>query len=154
MRQVIVAIDIQSSFNPPEWLIKDVNELAEKVHTIATVERHDESRTPFKRQLNWAPNKSDDPLIKAKRTFVKFGYLPPPSMIEYLAGLELDRVLVCGIQAETCVLAAGFALFDAGLQPTLIPWLSVGSTLDKSGELGARLWKHHFGKVLSAPGDL
>ncbi|MGG2477835.1 hydrolase, partial [Rhizobium sp. BR5] len=62
--------------------------------------------------------------------------------------LKLDRVLVCGIQADTCVLAAGFALFDAGLHPTLLPWLTVGSSLDRSGELGAKLWKHHFGAVL------
>ena len=51
-------------------------------------------------------------------------------------------------------LAAGFALFDAGLHPTLIPWLSIGSSLDRSGELGARLWLHHFGAVLTHPDEL
>lgn len=44
---------------------------------------------------------------------------------------------------------AGFALFDAGLQPTLIGDLVLGSSLDRSGELGVRLWKHHFGQVVS-----
>jgi nicotinamidase-related amidase len=68
--------------------------------------------------------------------------------------LKVDRVLVCGIQADTCVLAAGFALFDAGLHPTLLKWLTVGSSLDRSGELGARLWEHHFGRVLSNPDQL
>ena len=63
-------------------------------------------------------------------------------------------MLVCGIQAETCVLAAGFALFDAGLHPTLLKWLTVGSSLDPSGELGARLWAHHFGSVLSSADQL
>jgi len=52
------------------------------------------------------------------------------------------------------VLAAGFALFDAGLQPTLLRWLTVGSSLDRSGELGARLWQHHFGSVLSTPDQI
>ena len=60
----------------------------------------------------------------------------------------MDRILVCGVQADTCVLAAGFALFDAGLHPTLLKWLTVGSSLDRSGNLGARLWEHHFGSVL------
>ena len=60
----------------------------------------------------------------------------------------MDRVLVCGTQADTCVLAAGFALFDAGLHPTLLKWLTIGSSLDRSGNLGARLWEHHFGSVL------
>jgi nicotinamidase-related amidase len=52
--------------------------------------------------------------------------------------------LVCGLQTETCCLAAGFALFDAGLQPTLITDLTEGSSLDRTGELGIRLWEHHF----------
>ena len=63
----------------------------------------------------------------------------------------MERVLACGMQADTCVLAAGFALFDAGLSPTLLKWLTVGSLLDRSGELGARLWQHHFGSVLPTP---
>jgi hypothetical protein len=35
-------------------------------------------------------------------------------------------------------------LFDAGLQPTLITDLTVGSSLERTGELGVRLWEHHF----------
>jgi nicotinamidase-related amidase len=66
----------------------------------------------------------------------------------------VDRVLVCGMQADTCVLAAGFALFDAGLHPTLLKWLTVGSSVDRSGDLGARLWRHHFGSVLATPDQL
>jgi nicotinamidase-related amidase len=61
-----------------------------------------------------------------------------------LKSLKVDRVLVCGVQTETCCLAAGFALFDAGLQPTLITDLTVGSSLDRTGGLGIRLWQHHF----------
>jgi hypothetical protein len=41
-------------------------------------------------------------------------------------------------------------LFDAGLHPTLLKWLTIGSSLDRSGELGARLWVHYFGSVLSS----
>ncbi|MBN0802870.1 cysteine hydrolase family protein, partial [Pseudomonas aeruginosa] len=77
------------------------------------------------------------------------GYLPTAELVDHLRALRAERVLVCGIQADTCVLAAGFALFDAGLQPTLIGDLVLGSSLDRSGELGVRLWKHHFGQVVS-----
>jgi nicotinamidase-related amidase len=59
--------------------------------------------------------------------------------------MSFERVLVCGIQADTCCLAAGFMLFDAGLHPTMLKWLTVGSSLDRSAGLGAKLWKHHFG---------
>lgn len=57
-------------------------------------------------------------------------------------------------QADTCVLAAGFALFDAGLQPTLVADLVAGLSLDPSGGFGVRLWKHHFGRVLDTHEDL
>lgn len=79
--------------------------------------------------------------------FVKHGYGQTAETIEHLRQLRAERVLVCGLQTETCVLAAGFALFDAGLVPTLITDLTVGSSLDRSGKMGIELWKHHFGNV-------
>jgi nicotinamidase-related amidase len=69
--------------------------------------------------------------------------------MQYLRQLNPERVLVCGIQTETCVLAAGYSLFDAGLRPTLVTDLTVGSSLDRSGQLGISLWKHHFGQTVS-----
>jgi hypothetical protein len=45
-------------------------------------------------------------------------------------------------------------LFDAGLHPTLLKWLSVGSSLDRSADLGADLWRHHFGNVLDDADEL
>lgn len=51
-------------------------------------------------------------------------------------------------------MAAGFAPFDAGLRPTLLEWLSFGSSLSPHGELGIRLWRHHFGATISRPEDL
>jgi nicotinamidase-related amidase len=145
MHQVLLIIDVQPSFNPPQWLIDGINSLLGRMPSVATVERHDESRTPFQRQLGWQPAKDDDSLIAADQVFVKYGYSPSPETIAHLKQLNPERVLVCGIQTDTCVLAAGFALFDAGLTPTLITDLTVGSSLDRSGELGARLWTHHFG---------
>lgn len=154
MKQALLVVDVQPSFSPPPGLVRDISRLAASMPSIATVERHNEAVTPFERQLGWKPGLADDSLVTTDRMFVKHGYLPPAEAIDYLRGLELDRVLVCGIQADTCVLAAGFALFDAGLHPTLIPWLSIGSSLDRSGELGARLWRHHFGAVLTGPDEL
>ncbi|MGO4327218.1 cysteine hydrolase family protein [Cupriavidus sp. 2TAF22] len=153
MRQALLIIDIQPSFSPPPWLVERVAALVGRLPTVATVERHDEAVTPFRRQLGWAPAPADDSLVAADQVFVKHGYAPSPDTIAHLQGLNLDRVLVCGIQTETCVLAAGFALFDAGLQPTLLEDLTVGSSLDVSGGLGIRLWRHHFGHVLRS-GDI
>ncbi|UVE69222.1 cysteine hydrolase family protein [Burkholderia pyrrocinia] len=147
MQQVLLIVDIQPTFAPPDRLVARIRALVGRLPTVAMIERHDEARVPFGRQLGWHPSRDDDSLIAADRIFVKHGYGPTAEVIEYLHALAPERVLVCGIQTDTCVLAAGFALFDAGLQPTLLADLTAGSSLDRSGELGVRLWKHHFGRV-------
>ena len=148
MKHALLIVDVQPSFPISMEILHGIRELSARLPSVATVERHDESVTPFEGQLGWKPGKADESLIPANCVFIKHGYLPPPAAIEYLRGLRMDRILVCGAQADTCVLAAGFALFDAGLHPTLLKWLTVGSSLDRSGNLGARLWEHHFGSVL------
>ena len=154
MRQALLIIDVQPSFAPPDGLVRDLRALAPTLPSVSTVERHDEAMTPFERQLGWKPGASDNGLVPTDKVFIKHGYLPPVELVAYLRTLEVERVLVCGVQAETCVLAAGFMLFDAGLSPTLLPWLTVGSSLDRTGELGARLWRHHFGATLSGPDEI
>jgi len=154
MKQALLIVDIQPSFPIPAEILEGIQTLSARLPSVATVERHDESVTPFEQQLGWKPGKADDCLVSVDRVFIKYGYLPPPEAIAHLRNLRVERVLVCGAQADTCVLAAGFALFDAGLHPALVKWLTVGSALDRSGELGARLWKHHFGQVLEYPDQL
>ncbi|MEX5611666.1 cysteine hydrolase family protein [Pseudomonas protegens] len=144
MNQVLLIIDVQPCFNPPQWLVDGINRLLGRMPSVATVERHDESRTPFVRQLGWQPAVDDQSLVAADKVFIKHGYGPTTEILEHLKSLAPERVLVCGIQTDTCVLAAGFALFDAGLQPTLLTDLTVGSSLDRSGGLGIDLWRHHF----------
>lgn len=144
-KQALLVIDVQPSFDVPPPIIKKIAALSQHFPTVATVERHDEAITPFERQLGWAPAPNDENLVPAQKVFIKHGYLPPAAMIDYLKAINVERVLVCGIQADTCCLAAGFMLFDAGLHPTLLKWLTIGSSLDRSATLGAALWKHHFG---------
>jgi nicotinamidase-related amidase len=147
MRQVLLIVDVQSTFDPPEWLIDGVRAMSATIPTIASVELHDEQVTPFHRQLGWHPAAQDESLVEADKVFVKHGYGQAPEVIEYIKQLGVARVLVCGLHTDTGVLAAGFALFDAGLTPTLITDLTVGSTLDRSAQLGISLWQHHFGQV-------
>jgi nicotinamidase-related amidase len=154
MKQALMIVDVQKSFAPPPNVIAGIARLLPLMPSVATVERHDESKVPFHRQLHWRPSADDESLVTADRLFVKHGYLPPVEAIDHLRDLGVERVLVCGIQADTCVLAAGFALFDAGLHPTLIADLAVGSSLDPSGALGVRLWRHHFGQVIERYADL
>ncbi|WP_310619638.1 cysteine hydrolase family protein [Flexibacterium corallicola] len=148
MNEILLIVDLQPNFSPPEWVITRVQRLAGLMPSVATVIRHNEAIVPFDRQLNWVPNEDDESIVKADRVFIKYGYLPPSELMDYLATCKPERVLVCGIQAETCVLAAGFALFDAGLNPTLIGDAVIGSSLDKSGRKGIELWEHHFGQII------
>lgn len=150
----LFVVDVQPSFPVPNGIVAGIMELSRQLYTIATVERHNEAVTPFERQLGWKPGAADESLIEADCLFIKHGYLPPLAAIAHLQSLGIERVLVCGIQADTCCLAASFMLFDAGLQPTLLKWLSVGSSLDRTATLGAQLWQHHFGSVLHQTDDL
>lgn len=147
MRQVLLIVDIQSTFSPPEWLVDGARAFSAMIPTIASIELHDEQVTPFDKQLGWHPAAEDESLVEADKVFIKHGYGPTVEIIAYIKQLGVERVLVCGMQTETCVLAAGFALFDAGLNPTLVTDLTVGSSLDRSGKLGIELWTHHFRQV-------
>ena len=148
MKQALLIVDVPPSFPISMEILHGIRELSARLPSVATVERHDESVTPFEGQLGWKPERVDESLIPANCVFIKHGYLPPPAAIRISSRSANGPYLVCGAQADTCVLAAGFALFDAGLHPTLLKWLTVGSSLDRSGNLGARLWEHHFGSVL------
>ncbi|WP_170576007.1 cysteine hydrolase family protein [Ruegeria atlantica] len=149
MKQAVLVVDVQPCFDPPSWLVERSRLLAAKFPSIATVIRHDEAKVPFFRQLGWKPRSIDDSLVQADKIVLKYGYGLPSDVIEQFQIWNVDRVLVCGIQADTCVLAAGFALFDAGLQPTIVADTVVGSSLDRSGKLGVDLWRHHFGQVVN-----
>ncbi len=148
MKQALLVIDVQPSFPVPVAIVREISRLSALLPSVATVERHDESLTPFERQLGWKPGASDESLVPADRIFIKHGYLPPPAAIHHLR--DRRRTGIAGLRHPGGDLrpAAGFALFDAGLHPTLLRWLTVGSSLDPSGELGARLWGHHFSSVL------
>ncbi|SDV50087.1 isochorismatase family protein [Chitinasiproducens palmae] len=152
----LLVVDVQSSFPLPDAVLSGIRGLVPRIYTVATVERHDERVTPFEAQLGWRPGTDDVSLVEADHVVIKHGYLPPVSLIDHLRARGVERVFVCGIQADTCCLAAGFMLFDAGLHPTLLRWLTVGSSLDRSAALGERLWRHHFGAhaVVARPEDL
>ncbi len=152
--QALLVVDVQPSFSVPGRILAEIMALSRRLYTVATVERHDEAGTPFMRQLGWKPGADDESLVPADRIFIKNGYLPPMAVIEHLKSRGVERVFVCGVQADTCCLAAGFMLFDAGLHPTLLKWLSVGSSLDRSAALGATLWQHHFGSVVHGADEL
>ena len=73
MRQVLLIVDVQSTFSPPEWLVDGLRRLSANIPTVASVELHDERVTPFARQLGWHPAAEDESLVEADQVFVKHG---------------------------------------------------------------------------------
>ncbi|MCV6435989.1 hypothetical protein OFL46_36105, partial [Pseudomonas aeruginosa] len=50
MRQALLIVDVQPCFAPPDWLLEGIGQLLGRMPSVASVERHDESRTPFQRR--------------------------------------------------------------------------------------------------------
>src|SRR5690606_42068640 len=65
-----------------------IQSLARRMPSVATLEVHDESRTPFMSQLGWRPAAADHSLVEADRVFVKHGYLPSDETMAHLKGLD------------------------------------------------------------------
>ncbi|MEM1130407.1 MAG: isochorismatase family protein [Pseudomonadota bacterium] len=154
MKQAVLVVDVQPSFDPPDWLVERCQKLASRHPSVATVFRHDETRVPFERQLGWRLEHDGASLVRADHVLIKYGYGPTAAVLERLRNLRADRVLVCGIQADACVLACGFALFDAGLRPALVADAVVGSSLDPAGTAVLDLWRHHLGAAVESYRDL
>ena len=72
----------------------------------------------FQKHLAGPPPDDESP-IQADRIFIKHGNAPPFETMDCLSSLQMGHVSECGHQVETRCLAAGCALLDAGLQPTL-----------------------------------
>lgn len=51
MRQALLIVDVQPCFAPPDWLLEGIGQLLGRMPSVASVERHDESRTPFPLQF-------------------------------------------------------------------------------------------------------
>ena len=147
-KQALLIVDVQPRFSPSPELVENIKNLLPLMPSVATVQHHDEAKVPFLAQIDWRANSQDACMFSADRVFIKYGYSSPPEATHYLRELQVERVLVCGLQTEACVLAAGFDLFDAGLFPTLIADLTTGGRNDPGGEVGIGLWKRHIGNVI------
>jgi nicotinamidase-related amidase len=80
MRQILLMVDVQATFSPPEWLVEGVRELAERIPSVATIELHDETRTPFKSQLGWCPAVADKSLARFSSSTATHRRLPPSNI--------------------------------------------------------------------------
>jgi hypothetical protein len=153
-RDFLLVVDVQSAFRPAPELVTRIAGVVGRYPSAGTVELYDENIVPFRRQLGWQGVAEDRCLVDVQRVFYKYGYLPPDELIAHIRTYSPERVLVAGVQTDTCVLAAGFRLFDEGLSPTLVLPLCQGSSADPESRIAAMLWEHHFGAVIEDLSEL
>ena len=141
MHQVLLIIDVQPCFNPPPWLVEGINRLLGRMPSVATVERHDESRTPFARQLGWQPPVDDQSLVAADKVFIKHGYGPTTELLDYLKSLSPQRVLVCGMQSDFCVDTSVRRALSLGYEVVLLA--DAHTSVDNGVLTAAQIIAHH-----------
>ena len=60
MKRALLVSDVQSSFPVPVEIVMGSENETPYSQSVATVERHDESVTPFEGQLGWKLGKADE----------------------------------------------------------------------------------------------
>lgn len=54
-----------------------------------------------------------------RKIVTHYGYSPPADFIAELKNAGHDKAGICGVDTDACVMAACFALWDAGIQPII-----------------------------------
>jgi nicotinamidase-related amidase len=146
MKKVILALDIQAGLNTPEVIVSNVNKLAAKIPTIATVLV---ASSDEKRELDWLDWKApmeDVSKIHTKYSFTHHGYGIPQVVIKTLQKNGVEEVLVTGAHTEAFLLAAGFDLFDAGFKASMVAPLCLSGQYHQH-TVTMRIWESSIGPV-------
>lgn len=137
----LIAVDIQVGFIGPSTAeipaqIRAFCEVVPVEHRIFTRFINPGTGGPFVDFLDWhrlqdgnetalAPEVADLPtLLIDKHSYSPFAH---PGLEDALRVLDVEEVLVFGIDTDACVLATAFGLFDLGIRPRVVTDLSASS---------------------------
>lgn len=146
MKKVVLALDIQPGLNTPEVIVSNVNKLASKIPTIATVLVTDPQDTRDLAWLDWKAPVEDTSKIHTKYSFKHHGYGVPQVVIKTLQKNGVEEVLVTGAHTEAFLLAAGFDLFDAGFKASMVAPLCLSGQYHQH-TVTMRIWESSIGPV-------
>tara|TARA_B100000609_G_C17014078_1_gene330199 strand:+ start:70 stop:558 length:489 start_codon:yes stop_codon:yes gene_type:complete len=152
-KRCLLAVDVQSFFNPPQGMVHQINQVAEVLPTVATVFSHNEDIIPLEKLTGGDGPEADTTLVKTENIFPKHGYLLPRGVIEFIKQGEFDEVIVSGGHTDANVLATGFTLFEFGIQPVLVPLLCYGNEWYMHS-VTTGIWEKQIGKVMESTKDL
>lgn len=145
MSRAIVAVDMQNHFRPGPGIVSQISQLSAQMPTCATLFQHDESQVPLVK-FGRTPPQDTAILVPAQVTFTKAGYGLPPQALEWLKAQRPEEVLVVGGHTDANVLASGFALFNAGLRPSMVPVLCYGNDWYMH-TVTTGIWEREIGKL-------
>ncbi len=153
MNRCHLAIDVQEHYNPSPMLVQDINKFSRKYPTAATLFIHREDLIPTNAMIGESGPAKDSCLIDNAQVFERHGYTLPRSLVMWLKNRNPEEVVVSGGMTDSKVLAAGFALFDVGIKPVLIPPLNYGNEWFNH-TVTVRIWEQSIGPVHETAFDL
>lgn len=131
--KVLLVVDMQKGFmkNNDYWVLSDrISNLVnnggyDKV--IFTKFINDRTKNSlYEDRLNWLGFQSEEEqefsflLPQDAIVFNKYGYGLGEDCLQYIAGLHIDEIDICGVQAEACVYAIALQLWDRGIMPKIL----------------------------------
>jgi hypothetical protein len=145
MPRCMLALDVQNYYRPGPGMVSQINQLSATIPTCATLFVHDESITPLVR-AGCTPPMDAAVLVSTGVVFPKHGFNLPLQLIEWLKNQKADEILVVGGHTDANLLAAGFALFDAGLKAACVPVLNFGNDWYMH-TVTTGIWEREVGKL-------
>lgn len=121
---LLLLIDVQKGFNAPTKIVADLQKLSAEMPTINALFEHDEKVVPFEKFINWQGPKQAEPLVNGGEKFIHNGYTMPSELLAKIKAKNPSRVLIAGTDPMVCIQSFAWALFDAGIQVTLLKWLT------------------------------
>lgn len=152
MKRVVLALDLQAAFAPPEVIVQTTNRLATKVPTVATLLLKD-GQTLAENNVDWTAPKEDSCIVQTRYIFEHHGYELPLKLIKTLQKNNVEEVLVVGAKTEAFLLAAGFSLFDAGFKATMVAPLCLTGQYHQHS-VTMKIWENSIGPVLETVAEI
>ena len=118
----VMIVDVQRAFNPPAAFVDKVRKYSRRFHCRVFTKFLNPPTSMFRRvlkQKSCAPGSADRDLLIVPElddlVFDKASYGLKPSHLRQLKARGINRLTVCGLDTDACVMGVMFSLFDAGI---------------------------------------
>lgn len=120
--EVLIIVDLQRAFTVPPKLVAAIEEYGKRFKRRIYTRFENPRGSLFRKLLKMdsCPPGSTDTVLyiqpqKGDILITKRGYGLSASQVKRLKRLGVKRAVVCGIDADACVLGVMFSLFDGGI---------------------------------------